>query len=205
MSRVKDNSQLSDLFEQSLPFDDPVPTEPESKVRKLTITTTESLEMEKSKPGNAIYLFRRGTFLRAYEQSAWLVSTLFRSDYKLLRDSLRGGEKYVYLGFPYNKIREVFPEGYSVEEHDSHIVVTLENSQLKDIPTYDKWLKESKIIDKKETDLPRESASPISATMHISNAQELALRLATYHMENHTMIENMQFLANLISSIEYKN
>lgn len=60
-----------------------------SEGRKASMSTYESLGMEALKPDNDICLFQRGTFLRAYNGSAWLVSTLFRSEYKILRDKPR--------------------------------------------------------------------------------------------------------------------
>ena len=229
MPKTTDKTSGNDLFSQPSPFDEPsedsLPqgVKPELTIdmvtksrnrniesieandtRKKNITTSESLAMESTKQKNAIYLFRRGSFLRAYNGSAWLVSALFRSDYKILRDKQRGGEQYVYLGFPQDKISDVFGDGNTIEEQEGYIQISLDEALVKNAISYDKWLKEAKISYKKETDLPHEANIPISSSMHISNSQEIALRLATYHMENHTMIENMQFLANLIASIEYK-
>ena len=177
-------------------------TEPE--MRKSAYTTAESLKMEGEKGADQICLFHRGTFLRAYNRSACLISSLFRPGYKILRDKTAMGESYVYLGFPHSKMEEVFDGKCDIKEHDMFITVTLPQDMLKLAQPYDKWLGEARISDQKETDLPHEANTPLSASMHIGNSQEIALRLATYHMENHTMIESMHFLADLISSIEYK-
>ena len=168
-------------------------------------STAESLAMEKNRPRDTIYLFIRGSFLRAYNGSAHLVSCIFRSEYKILRDKPKGGEPYVYLGFPVGKIEEVFSEGCNVEERDGYFTVKVEDISSKTIPPYEKWLKEAKISNKKEVELPSETVIPIGSAMHISNAQDIVLRLATYHIESHTLLENLQFLSELIAGIEYKN
>ena len=195
-------SPLIDLEQKQEPKQGETP----APVSKPTVRgTAESLAMEKDRPEGAIYLFKRGSFVRAYNGSAHLVSCIFRSEYKILRDKPKGGEPYVYLGFPLSKLEEVFSEGCNIEEKDGYFIVTVDNIAGRKIPSYDAWLGEAKISDKKETELPSDAAIPIGSAMHISNAQEVALRLATYHMESHTLLENLQFLSELIAGIEYKN
>ena len=175
---------------------------PEKK-KPASLSTAESLSMERDRPGNLIYLFRRGGFLRAYNGSAYLVSCLFRSEYKILRDKRKSGDPYVYLGFPAGKIEEIFSDRGTIEEKEGYVIVSLETDSFPGIPSYEKWLREAKISDKKETELPSEASLPLSGSMRIANAQDIVLRLATYHMESHTMMENLRFLSELISGIEY--
>lgn len=167
------------------------------------LTTAESLEMEEKKTAGQILLFRRGAFMRAYNDSARLVNCVFRADFKLMRDKGMKAQRYVYLGFPVDKQDEIF-EGCDMEKHERHTVVNVSHDRMSGIPSYEKWLSLVKVIDRKETELPQEANIPISSVMHVSNAQEVALRLATYHMESHTMMENMQFLSEVISSIRYR-
>ena len=171
--------------------------------KRKNISTAESLQMEKEKPANAIYLFNRGSFLRAYNGSAWLFHTLFK-EYKVLSDKLLKAEKYIYIGFPADKLSDLIGKDGEIDERDAYTVVTVPDEAISAIPPYEKWLKMVKISEKKETDLPMDSHLPTMGTsVRITNAYDVALRLATYHMERHTMIENMQFLSELIESIRY--
>ena len=173
--------------------------------KKTPQATSGSLALEQLKREDAVCLFRLRGFLRAYNRSAWLISVLYRPSYKIMRDKLRTGETYVYLGFPYKYLGEVFPDTCRIVESGNQIEVTLPEESLKGLPPYETWLKEAKITDKKEVDLPSETNMPLSSVMHVANAQEIALRLATYHIERHTILENVQFLSELIAGIEYKD
>lgn len=173
--------------------------------KPVALSTSESLSLEREKAPNEILLFRRGKFLRAYNRSAYLVSSLFRSEYKILRDRVRKGDPYLYLGFPVGKLDEVFSDGCKVDDGERYVSVSFSETLLKEIPSYEKWMNEVKAIDRKETELPPDPIQLTSGTMHIGNAYDIAVRLVTYHMEAHTIMENLQFLSELISSVEYRN
>lgn len=184
------------------------PQKPESETqqnaRKQSVPTAEALQKDRDKAENQILLFTRGMFYRAYNSSAWMLSCLFRADFRVLRDRTADGTTYVYLGFPVSKLGEVFTEDCETENIGGCTVVNVKRERLREMPSFEQWLAKVKVKDRRETELPADADMPIGASVHITNAQDIALRLATYHMESHTMLENMQFLSSLIAAIKYK-
>lgn len=157
---------------------------PKERRKSTNMPTMESLRMEREKASkNILILFVRGSFLRAYNESAWLVSCLFRSDYKILRDKVGASEPYLYLGFQKNHIEEAIAALPVVSRDDMHVAYQVAADSVSALPSYEQWMKTVKIIDRKESELnPDAAGSAGSAIIQISNAQQVASRLARYHI-----------------------
>ena len=76
----------------------------------------EILQKEKER-GNVeqckfIYLFREGTFYRAYEWSAWLCQRYF-SELKFTHHLLKNGEDIIFVGFPISSLGRYTPDDFT--------------------------------------------------------------------------------------------
>ena len=75
---------------------------------------------------DVIHLHHEGSFLRAYEWSAYL-SCLYLNDFKVNKRSFKGIDQPVaYIGFPETSLAKWMPEGAEVMEIDEkHMAVRL--------------------------------------------------------------------------------
>ncbi len=87
-----------------------------------------TLEGERSEPGQyrRVHLFHEGSFLRAYEWSAWLLCH-FVHEFKVTRRQFKGLDNpVVFVGFPRTSIAKFVPEGCEVVEvEEKHSAIDL--------------------------------------------------------------------------------
>ncbi len=80
------------------------------------MTLKEVLEQEKARPLPLIYLYKEGTFFKAYEKSAFYLSTM-RGLKPIKRWCKMLGCEYVTAGFPIGSVAKFLPEATVEEDH----------------------------------------------------------------------------------------
>ena len=92
-----------------------------------------------------IHLHREGTFLRAYDWSAWLCCR-YLHDFKVNKRVFKGiDEPVAYIGFPETSLMKWMPEGAEQRvDGEKHLVVALPEVMLSDTPedmaaAYTEW------------------------------------------------------------------
>lgn len=92
-----------------------------------------------------VHLHKEGTFMRAYDWSAWLCCR-YLHDFKVNKRTFKGiDDPVAYIGFPETSLAKWIPEG--TEQHaegEKHLVVTLPEVMVIDNPedltsAYVKW------------------------------------------------------------------
>ena len=101
--------------------------------------TKELIEQERQQVQSGqlhdVHLHKEGTFLRAYDWSAWLCCR-YLHDFKVNKRSFKGiDEPVVYIGFPETSLRKWVPEGAEQRvESEKHLVLTLPETMVADHP-----------------------------------------------------------------------
>lgn len=169
----------------------------------------EIIEKERSRSGIAekrkILLFREGSFLRAYEWSAWLCCK-FAGELKVTKRQIKGiDEPVAYIGFPPTSIEKFTPQGASIEpQSDGNMVLTLSEESLAeaDLQTltaeYEQWKNELPLIENgkknrafaedSKFDLPFAQPTSVSFLLH---------RILSYPVELRSPVDNLQFISEL--------
>lgn len=82
-----------------------------------------------------VHLHKEGTFLRAYDWSAWLCCR-YLHDFKVNKRVFKGiDEPVAYIGFPETSLGKWLPEGVDQRaEDDKHLVVSLPEMMVSDQP-----------------------------------------------------------------------
>lgn len=157
---------------------------------------------------NELHLYREGTFLRAYDWSAWLACR-YLHEFKVNKRQFKGVDAPVaYIGFPDTSLAKWLPEG--VEQSavdDKHLQLLLPEQLLPDpLETmqadYERW-KESVPLavngQKKGNphgadaeDSPREGHVTLTSIMQ---------RIMAYPIESKSPLESMLFLADVKRSL----
>ncbi len=80
-----------------------------------------------------LHLHREGTFLRAYDWSAWLACR-YLHDFKVNKRVFKSiDEPVAYIGFPETSLEKWIPEGAEQRvEDEKHVVVTLPELMVPD-------------------------------------------------------------------------
>lgn len=157
---------------------------------------------------DAIHLHREGSFLRAYEWSAFLACRYLHS-FKINKRAFKGiGHPVVYIGFPETSIDKWMPEGAVLEALDEkHLAVHLPKPMIEamtpveldvefvgwknSIPLTEHKTKEEHKNKKDDTlDGVFEDKVTITSVMH---------RILEFPIESKSPIESMLFLANVKS------
>ena len=153
-----------------------------------------------------IHLHREGTFLRAYDWSAWLCCR-YLHDFKVNKRQFKGIDDAVaYIGFPETSIGKWLPEDAEQRvEDDKHLVLTLPESMLDGSPAealqaeYDTWkealpLSEAKAGQRKNDGgrLSVEDGEDSPATL-----TAIMQRVLAFPIESKSPIESMMFLADI--------
>ena len=82
-----------------------------------------------------IHLHKEGTFLRAYEWSAWLCCR-YLNDFKANKQKFKNIDLPVaYIGFPETSLSKWLPEGAEQrKESDNHLVLQLPEIMITELP-----------------------------------------------------------------------
>lgn len=82
-----------------------------------------------------VHLHKEGSFLRAYEWSAWLCCR-YLHDFKVNKRQFKGiDEAVAYIGFPETSRQKWIPEGaWQRVEDEKHLVMTLPEVMVNEVP-----------------------------------------------------------------------
>lgn len=152
---------------------------------------------------NELHLWREGTFLRAYDWSAWLACR-YLHEFKVNKRQFKGvDEPVVYIGFPEASLMKWMPEGIDQRvAEENHLVLTLSDLLLDDSmdtiePDYRSWcdavpLTESKVRTRRDHggEAPTADAEPATLTA-------IMQRILAFPIESKSPLESMTFLAEV--------
>ncbi|MBQ9357019.1 MAG: hypothetical protein IJT98_07005 [Prevotella sp.] len=172
--------------------------------------TKELIERERQQVQTGCYgelhLHREGTFLRAYDWSAWL-GCRYLHDFKASKRQFKDiNEPVAYIGFPETSLHKWLPEGAEQRvEDEKHLVLRLPQTMLTETPeamadAYTQWkdalpLTESQGKTRAKSggddgDWQRTAASPHTLTA-------IMQRILAWPIESKSPLESMMFLADV--------
>ena len=155
-----------------------------------------------------VHLHKEGTFLRAYDWSAWLCCR-YLHEFKVNKRLFKGvDEPVAYIGFPETSQQKWMPEGAELRvEGEKHLVVILPEIMFNDTPetmqtAYNEW-KESIPLTESQPGLRRrggrsesllddESAGEAPATL-----TAIMQRVIAWPLESKSPLETVAFMADI--------
>ena len=154
---------------------------------------------------NVIHLHREGSFLRAYEWSAFL-SCRYLHQFKVNKRMFKGIENPVaYIGFPETSLAKWLPEGAEQEAFDEkHLAVRLPDMMLAEATpenmeaAYIEWKDSIPLTEPKPKD-GRKVADDVfgggeDGTVTLTSIMQ---RILAYPIESKSPLESMLFLADV--------
>ncbi|MBQ7181595.1 MAG: hypothetical protein IJR87_09930 [Bacteroidaceae bacterium] len=155
-----------------------------------------------------VHFHREGTFLRAYDWSAWLCCR-YLHDFKVNKRQFKGiDEAVAYIGFPETSLTKWLPEGAEQRvESEKHLVLTLPEVMVSDPPenlvaAYTEW-KEAIPLTESNPGLRKngggkdagldEALSGVAPTTLTTIMQ----RVLAWPIESKSPMESMAFLADV--------
>ena len=154
----------------------------------------------------AIHLVKEGSFLRAYEWSAWLCVHFF-PDLKVTHRALKGGEDIVFVGFPQTSLERFTPQGAAVvEAADGQIVLVLpsgtfspqaEVGQL--AADFAAWKQSQPLTEASKK--RQEAEKAVAERGSHPRLTDVMLRIMAYPLERHSPMECMAFLSEVKQQI----
>ena len=173
-------------------------------------SSKEIVEQEQQRMSNDIryelHLFKEGTFLRAYEWSAWLACHL--NALSCQKRSFQGIEQpVVFIGFPVSSLQKWIPEDAEETAYDDkHLMIRLPERLIAEPAAeqpaaFASWkeslpLSESKASGKKRGDGHNDSDSMLPA-MPSATITQVMQRILAYPLESKSPIDCMLFVAEL--------
>lgn len=153
-----------------------------------------------------MHLVKEGTFLRAYQWSAWLCVRHF-PDLKVTHRVLKGGEDIVFVGFPLTSLERYTPEGAVAERVDeTGADLLLPTSVLEPEATaqtllsdFANWKQSQPLTEasrKREAEEKREAERRDHPRL-----TDVMLRIMAYPIEQHSPMECMAFLSEVKQQI----
>ena len=154
-----------------------------------------------------IHLHREGTFLRAYDWSAWLCCHLH--DFKVNKRQFKGiDEPVAYIGFPETSLMKWMPEGAEQRvEDDKHLVLTLPEVMVADGPdvlaaAYEEWKKSIPLTESQPGLRKRGGGKDVVEDDGNLSSQSATLtgvmqRILAFPIESRSPLESMTFLADV--------
>ena len=151
---------------------------------------------------NEIHLYREGSFLRAYQWSAWLSCRLLH-DFKVNKRKFKDvGTEVAYIGFPEKSLEKWLPEG--VEQKalgEKHLQLTLPMMMLGDDvesleKEYGEWLSLLPLTESKERQHRDDSAAAPSGGS-VTTLTGIMQQILAWPVESKSPMESMTFLADV--------
>lgn len=152
-----------------------------------------------------IHLHREGTFLRAYEWSAFLACR-YLHDFKVNKRQFKDIEQPVaYIGFPDTSLMKWIPEGAGQRvEGEKHLVVKLPEMMVSDdldtmAQAFAEWKDGIPLAEHqggKRKPSKDDSPSSFDATTHAS-LTSIMQRVLAFPIESKSPLESMTFLADI--------
>ena len=164
-----------------------------------------------SRTFSQIHLFKEGAFLRAYEQSAWLMSRYAAADLQPKKHKTRQTTDgtFVFVGFPLTSLDKYRPErSQDISFDESHFILdlpvgTFPQELTKELfdSDFERWKNEiavtdnkngktDKIIPEAQGDTEGQSALPLRLT-------DIMQEILAYPLEGKSPIETMLFVSEL--------
>lgn len=153
-----------------------------------------------------LHLWREGSFLRAYEWSAWLACR-FLHDFKVNKRQFKGADDpVVFIGFPEGSLTKWMPEGTAQRvEEENHLVLTLPKQMLADSMEtidgdYAEWREGIPLTDARER--PKKGKGVTDGSSPAADGDSLTLtgvmqRILAFPIESKSPLESMAFLAEV--------
>lgn len=162
-------------------------------------------ERQENSVCNEIHLWREGTFLRAYDWSAWLACH-YLHDFKVNKRQFKDiDEPVAYIGFPESSIGKWLPEGADqTVMGENHLLLRLPDAMLSDTldnmsDVYASWKDE--IVKNESNNSQRhrggakdKEASAVEQPATLTNIMQ---RILAWPIESKSPLDSMAFLADL--------
>lgn len=155
-----------------------------------------------------VHLHKEGSFLRAYEWSAWLCCR-YLHDFKVNKRQFKGiDEAVAYIGFPETSLQEWIPEGaWQRVEDEKHLVMTLPEVMVNEVPealatAFEEWKDaipqtESNPGMRKKGGKEAGNAGDVRADEVPLTLTAVMQRVLAFPIESKSPIESMTFLADI--------
>ena len=159
-----------------------------------------------------LHLWREGSFLRAYEWSAWLACR-FLHDFKVNKRQFKGAaEPLVFIGFPEGSLPKWVPEGVEQRaEEENHLVLTLPEQMLAAAgdaieQDYVHWrdsipLTTGRERSRREASSASEASEAAGLSADPATLTGIMQRILAFPIESKSPMESMQFLADVKQSL----
>ena len=173
-----------------------------AKLREIMDAESQRASLEQCR---VIRLFQEGTFLRAYECSAWLC-VRYIQDFKATKRKFKGEEApVVFVGFPVTSLPKYTPEGADVtESEDKSVELVLPAGVFGDaadvaVLTADfaNWKQSVALAELSKKDAPMSG----DGSQRPGRLTDVMHRILVYPIEQKSPLESMQFLADIKRSI----
>ena len=171
--------------------------------------TKEIIEQENNRRNDGdigvIHLWREGTFLRAYNWSAWLCCH-YLHDFKVNKRQFKDVEEpAAYIGFPEPSLGKWLPEGSEQTVVDEkHLLLRLPSVMLTERPeemqaAYAAWLQSVPLSEQtagqRKRNKAEDAATPTGAAPVTLTA--VMQRILAWPIESRSPLESMAFLAEI--------
>lgn len=167
------------------------------------------LELEKNRSSAnfmELHLHKEGTFLRAYDWSAWLACR-YLHDFKVNKRTFKGiDEPVVYIGFPETSIEKWMPEGAQQRvDGEKLLVVRLPDLMIMDNleimqKNYEEWKNLIPLAEasrgKKNNTLGTEDENSVKHN-HAVSLTSVMQRVLSWPIESKSPLESVAFLADV--------
>jgi hypothetical protein len=151
-----------------------------------------------------LHLWREGTFLRAYEWSAWLACR-YLHEFKVNRRAFKGVDSpVVYIGFPEASLMKWMPDGVTQTVVDEkHLMLKLPELMLSDdaetiVQNYTEWHDAIPLTEGKERSKKGSAGADSEITAGNSTTLTAIMqRILAFPIESKSPLESMTFLAEV--------
>lgn len=152
---------------------------------------------------NELYLWREGTFLRAYDWSAWLACR-YLHEFKVNKRQFKGvDEPVVYIGFPEASLMKWMPDGVTQTVVDEkHLMLKLPELMLSDdaetiVQNYTEWHDAIPLTEGKERTRRDHGGEAPTADAEPATLTAIMQRILAFPIESKSPLESMTFLAEV--------
>lgn len=176
-------------------------------------TISEILRIEKETRANdpsnisKCYLFKEGSFIRAYEFSAWLLVNVVgdksvNSQLKTTHKSLKDGTDFIFVGFPVVSTTKYIPSNIKIESVDdkqsiidiSELVPDNDENRQKILSEFQTWKDSIPVKEEKN----KSEGNPSDRNEHRNVSLTMVFQqILGYDMTVHTPMEWGEFIKSL--------
>ena len=154
-----------------------------------------------------VHLHKEGTFLRAYDWSAWLCCR-YLHEFKVNKRMFKGiDDPVAYIGFPETSLQKWMPEGAEQRvESEKHLVVLLPEMMFSEVPeamqaAYAEW-KEAIPLTEAQPGLRKRGGKDVEADdVHLAGSSVtltgIMQRILAWPLESKSPLETVTFMADI--------